>query len=459
MTRPLYITNTLSNKKELFTPYQQGKVAMYVCGITPYDYAHLGHGRCYVTFDILYRLLTFLGYKVTYCRNFTDIDDKLLDRAQHALGDPFKYRQIADQFIAAYEKDMNALNCLKPTYEPRVTDNIADIITFIERLIKAGNAYVADGDVYFSIESFPEYGKLSKRNIADLKVGARVQPNDKKRNPLDFALWKGEQDGDYWADSWNGASAFWKSPWGYGRPGWHIECSVLAYKYLGQVIDIHGGGMDLIFPHHENEIAQSEAILGIPVVRYWLHNAFVNINKEKMSKSLGNFMTLHQLFQTIDPMVVRFYYAQHYYRAPLEFTTVDLEGVTKTYKRLCALFESVDAAHVSAQQIEQSKIVARMLDYLLDDLNTSGMFGVLFEELDTLRSNESEAKAVKVFLQQVMGLPLVMPKEKEVTITPEIQRLIDEREKARVNKDFKRADEIRDRLTSLGIQIHDKKKM
>jgi len=443
MTRPLYITNTLSNKKELFTPYKPGNVALYVCGITPYDYAHLGHGRCYVTFDILYRLLTLLGYQVTYCRNFTDIDDKLLDRAQHTLGDPFKYRQIADQFIAAYEKDMEALNCLKPTYEPRVTDNIPDIIAFIERLIAAGNAYVADGDVYFSIESFPEYGKLSKRNIADLKVGARVQPNDKKRNPLDFALWKSEE-GEH----------FWKSPWGYGRPGWHIECSVLGYKYLGQVIDIHGGGMDLIFPHHENEVAQSEAILGIPVVRYWLHNAFVNINKEKMSKSLGNFMTLHQTFQTIDPMILRFYYAQHYYRAPLEFTQTDLEGVAKSYKRLCALFESVQA---DASRIQNSPIASRMLDYLLDDLNTSGMFGVIFEEFDTLRADESQAQAVKALLQQVMGLPLVAIPEKEVAITPEIQQLIDEREQARVRKDFKRADEIRQQLTDLGIQIHDHK--
>ena len=268
----LRITNTLTGKREDFKPLVPGKATMYVCGITPYDRTHIGHGRAYVVFDVLYRLLRFLGYNVSYCRNFTDIDDKLLNKAQEQFGDRHRYKEIADQFIAQYHDDMQALNCCSPDYEPRVTENISIIISFIESLIEQGYAYQANGDVYFSIAKFPAYGKLSKQKIEELRAGARVDVREKKEDPLDFALWKSEPDGE-----------FWQSPWGYGRPGWHIECSALANEYLGEQIDMHGGGLDLIFPHHENEIAQSESRNQASFATYWLHNGLVNIEKEKMS--------------------------------------------------------------------------------------------------------------------------------------------------------------------------------
>jgi cysteinyl-tRNA synthetase len=267
------LTNTLTGKKEPFVSLKEMAVNLYVCGITPYDYAHIGHGRVYVTFDILLRMLRLSGYQVTYCRNFTDIDDKLLQRAHKELGDKFRYPEVAQKYIDAYHEDVAALGCYDPEVEPRVTETIPQIIAFIEGLIKNGYAYQVEGDVYYRIMKCASYGKLSKRKTEDLLVGARVELNEKKENPLDFALWKGEEEG-----------TFWKSPWGYGRPGWHIECSAMAAEYLAPHIDIHGGGMDLIFPHHENEIAQSEGLYGGTFSTFWMHNAFVRINQEKMSK-------------------------------------------------------------------------------------------------------------------------------------------------------------------------------
>ena len=263
-------------------------------------------------------------------RNFTDIDDKLLNRAAKQLGDKHKYREIASFFINTYHADMVALNCVSPSVEPRVTDHIPEIIAFIEGLVRAGYAYAVSGDVYFQVRKFAPYGALSKRNLDDLCVGARVEVNDKKRDPLDFALWKGEPEGE-----------FWPSPWGYGRPGWHIECSALADNYLSDQIDIHAGGLDLVFPHHENEIAQSEGLHQKQFARYWVHNGFVNIGKEKMSKSLGNFFTLDDVFQQINPMVVRFYYLTHHYRAPLEFSFDTVFALKKTYQRLVSVFGAV----------------------------------------------------------------------------------------------------------------------
>ena len=295
--------NSLTRKEEFLLPEQT--IKMYVCGITPYSDAHIGHGRCYVVFDILYKLFIFLGYNIKYVRNFTDIDDKLLSKAQETGSD---YKQIADKFIKRFKEDIFALGCLAPTLEPRVTENIAEIISFIEGLIKKKKAYVLDNDVYFDIESFSQYGKLSRKNLDELITGARVDINLNKKNPADFALWKG-----------NNENLFWKSPWGYGRPGWHIECSALVEKYLGSTIDIHGGGMDLIFPHHENEVAQSEALMEKPLSKIWIHNAFVNLNKEKMSKSLGNIFTLRELFKKYDPMILRFYFLGHHYRTPIDF--------------------------------------------------------------------------------------------------------------------------------------------
>src|SRR3989304_813986 len=323
------ITNTLSGTKEAFKSREPGKVRLYVCGVTPYDNAHIGHGRVYVTFDMLYRLLHYLDYEVTYCRNFTDIDDKLLNKAEAAFGDRLRYKEIADSYIKSYTEDMRKLNTLPPDYEPRVTENIDAIIAFIQGLIGARKAYVANGDVYFHIQAFPDYGKLSKQKLDELRAGARVEVSELKKDPLDFALWKSEPEGQ-----------FWKSPWGYGRPGWHIECSALAATYLGKHIDIHAGGMDLIFPHHENEIAQSEGRYGAPFSKYWMHNAFVRVDKEKMSKSLGNFFTLQDVFKNIDPMVIRYYYITHHYRAPLDFSFDDIAAVQKSYQRLCKLFST-----------------------------------------------------------------------------------------------------------------------
>lgn len=439
------ITNTLSGKKELFKPVYPHKVTLYVCGITPYDYSHIGHARVYVIFDLLYRLLTFLDYKVIYCRNFTDIDDKLLNKAEKEYGDKSKFLTVASQFIQAYQEDMVALNCLPPTFQPRVTDHIPEIIAFIKSLIDAQKAYVADGDVYFSIDSFPEYGKLSKQKIEDLQVGARVEINANKRNPLDFALWKKEPEG-----------TFWKSPWGYGRPGWHIECSALARHFLGEHIDIHGGGMDLTFPHHENEIAQSESLFGKPFAYYWMHNAFVRINKEKMSKSLDNFFTIKDITKKTDPMVLRFLILNHYYRAPLDFSWDDLEVAQKTYQRLCVFFSQFTYVEKpSSEVLKQSDIVQKMVAFLSDDLNTPGMLGVLFENLKELAKNPQEACLVKAFIQEVLGLSLVPLPEKEVVITDEIQQLIAQREEARKSKDWKKADEIRDKLHQLGYSVKD----
>lgn len=440
------ITNTLSGKKEVMRTLQPGKVSLYVCGITPYDRAHIGHARSYVSFDLLYRWLTFLGYDVTYVRNFTDIDDKLLQKANTLYGDPLLYKKVAATFIAQYQDEMHQLNCTVPTHQPYVTQNIPIIISFIQDLIAKGHAYESHGDVYFSIATFPSYGKLSKQQLAELKAGARIEVGEKKKDPLDFALWKKEAEG-----------TFWQSPWGWGRPGWHIECSALASHYLADQIDIHGGGRDLVFPHHENEIAQSEARSKKQFARYWVHSGLVNINKEKMSKSLGNILAIEDILKQYDPMVLRFYYLSHHYNSPLEFSFEGLEAAQKNYKRLCRLFHPVAVGTFSQKQLEQFPIAQQMLTFLADDLNTPGMFGVLFENLDQLEKDTQQLKAVKQIVHDILGLRLEPVHEKDVKITPEIQRLLDEREKARATKDFKRADEIRDKLREFGVEVQDKK--
>lgn len=442
----IQITNTLSGKKEAFKPIEQNKATMYVCGITPYDVAHVGHGRVAVVFDILYRMLRFFDFKATYCRNFTDIDDKLLNKAQQEFGDPLRYAEIAERYIASYTHDVNALNCLVPDVQPRVTENIPDIIEFVEGLIEGGHAYVVDNDVYFSIRTFPNYGVLSKHKLEDLRAGSRVEVNDEKRDPLDFVVWKGSDEG-----------TFWKSPWGWGRPGWHIECSVMASKYLGKQIDIHGGGMDLIFPHHENEVAQSEAGNKKRFANYWMHNAFVRINKEKMSKSLGNFFTLKQVFEQFDPMVVRYYYLQHQYRAPLDFSFDDVASIKKNYQRLCKVFEGTACKPLEKQQLMDSPLVREMLEFLTDDLNTPGMFGVLFEKIDTIKTNEHERCAVKKFLGDVLGLTLEPLQEEQVELTPEIQALLDARTQARREKNWAQADALRKQLQDMGVEVKDEK--
>lgn len=451
----LNILNTLSNTKETLTKTPGSSITMYVCGITPYDYAHVGHGRCYVTFDVLYRLLSCMGYTVTYCRNFTDIDDKLLARAEREHNDQEAYQAIAQKYISSYTEDMCRLNCLPPSVEPRVTEHIPQIIAFIEQLIANNKAYVVNGDVYFNIAQCPDYGKLSKRNIDDLLAGARVQVRDDKRNPLDFALWKSAPTG-----------VSWPSPWGPGRPGWHIECSALAATYLGEHIDIHAGGMDLIFPHHENEIAQSEGVFGAPFARYWMHNAFVQVAKEKMSKSLNNFFTLRQIFEEFDPRLVRYYILMHHYRVPLDFSKDDIAAAKKSYQRLSQLFK-VERERLDSQEKPSLKphdatghkhaIVANMLKFLQDDLNTPGMFGVIFENFKVLQEDAQARQEVFEVLNTILGLPFEPLPEAEIIITPEIELLFAQREQARLEKNWALADQLRDKLVALGVPVKDQK--
>jgi cysteinyl-tRNA synthetase len=435
------LTNTFVGKKENFD-IRNETVQLYVCGITPYDYAHIGHGRCYVLFDVLYRYLHSIGVKVTYCRNFTDIDDKLLCKAEELYGDKFQYKKIADAFIENYLQDMESLNCLFPDYQPRVTEVIDDIIEFIEGLIKQNCAYVVDGDVYFSVKNFSEYGQLSKRKLDQLCAGARVDINELKRDPLDFALWKSEKE-----------ETFWKSPWGWGRPGWHIECSVMAYKDLGKTIDIHGGGMDLIFPHHENEKAQSEALWNESFARIWMHVAFVQVNKEKMSKSLGNFFTLRELFNKFDPMVIRFYLLSHHYRSPIDFSLEELERAEKVYRKLCKIFAQKQCAlEGSFCDIKEYPIMEKIVNFIEDDLNTVGIWGVIFEHAQGMAD---EFCVIKGFVQNVLGLTLEILPEPIVCITPEIQELVEKRQKARAAKDWATADTLREQLKTLGYEVQD----
>lgn len=445
----MQFTNTLTGKREEFVPGKQ--VKMYVCGVTPYDDAHIGHGRCYVAFDLLLRTLQFFGADVHYCRNFTDIDDKTMYRAEKELGDRLRFHEIADRYIKNFHRDIAKLNCLSPQHEPRVTENIPQIIEFIQKLIDKGYAYQSEKDVYFFIEKFPEYGKLSKQKIEDLHAGARVDICEKKKNPLDFALWKGEPEGE-----------FWSSPWGYGRPGWHIECSVLAYLNLGEHIDIHGGGLDLIFPHHENEIAQSESLLGAPFSRMWMHNGMVNSNKEKMSKSLGNFFMLHEIYKHFDPMVLRYYFLTHHYRMPIEFSFEGLQNAQKSYEkliRLCAACPQATSFEFLVKNGAKtgSEVIDRMFDFLQDDLNTPGLFGVIFEHITDIAKNTQDLAAVKYILMNVLGLTLQPLPEQTIVLTPEMEVLIAERNKARREKNWKRSDELRDQLKAMGVDVHDER--
>lgn len=441
----LRLTNSFSGLKEPFVSTVAQKVNLYVCGITPYDFSHIGHGRCYVIFDMVYRYLQFSGYQVNYCRNFTDIDDKLLKKAELEFGNAADYPQIAQRYIDAYHYDMKALNCLSPDHEPRVTQTIPQIIDFVQGLIDNGSAYELEGSVYFRVRSFKKYGQLSKQSINDLEVGVRIHANEKKEDLLDFALWKADKQ-----------EVSYQSPWGYGRPGWHIECSAMSRDYFQGPIDIHGGGMDLLFPHHENEIAQSESLYPAPFVKYWMHNAFVRINKEKMSKSLNNFFMLKDVLKDFDPMVLRFYFMKHYYRGPLDFSIEDLTVAQKTYKKLVNFFDKV-ASSDDINAVKANPIVQTMADCLEDDFNTSALFGVLFESIDQLSVDLSAQSEVKYFLQQVMGLTLAPILEKQFVMTQEIAQLLKLRNEARAAKNWTLSDQLRDQLVMLGYAVHDTK--
>jgi cysteinyl-tRNA synthetase len=481
----LRVYNTITGEKEIFVPLIPGKAGMYVCGVTVYDYCHIGHARAGVVFDIIFRYLKYAGYDVTYVRNYTDIDDKIINRANQ---EGLDYRAIADRYIQAFDEDMARLGLAKPTVEPKATDHIDGIIRIIETLIAKGHAYVSDGDVYFAVETFPNYLKLSGRNLDEMQAGARVEVGDKKRHPMDFALWKGSKPGEPW----------WQSPWGNGRPGWHIECSAMSMEFLGKTFDIHGGGKDLVFPHHENEIAQSEGANDCQFVRYWLHNGFVNINAEKMSKSLGNFFTIREVLKKYDPESLRFFILSAHYRSPLDFSDQNLDEAQAGLERIYACLASMDdilnktphstdiavIENVSQVGLElQEKIdqfVPRFVEAMDDDFNAAQALGIIFETVRSANRFIAETKEITplslsmiahvrhLFVEagNVLGLFVSTPatwlaaikaaKMGQIGITPEdIMQLIAERAEARAARDFKRSDEIRDLLLAKGIQLLD----
>ncbi|HAX61609.1 MAG TPA: cysteine--tRNA ligase [Elusimicrobia bacterium] len=425
------IYNTLSGKKEEFVPIDKnGKnVNMYVCGITSYDEVHLGHARCYVVFDVIRRYLGYKGYAVKYIQNFTDIDDKIINRSNELQ---ITSNDLAEKYINDYFTQMRKLNVLDADAYPKVTEKIPEIIEFIKKIIDTGYGYVAEGDVYFSVRKFKDYGKLSKRNVDDLKSGARILPGENKNDPLDFALWKKTKEGE----------PYWDSPWGKGRPGWHIECSAMSLGEFGfNTFDIHGGGHDLIFPHHENEIAQSEAALGRPFVKYWIHNGFVTINKEKMSKSLGNFFTLREIYKKYDPMIVRYMLLSQHYRQPLDFSENKLEQAKNAYQRIVNAVRKTDGIKddISAEQ--------KFIDCLDDDFNTPQALAIIHNLID--KNN------LKTLLKLCDIIGLIVDIKTEIPDT--IKKLTKQREQARKDKNWHLADEIREKIKKEGFEIEDTK--
>ena len=456
------IYNTLTRKKEEFVPIEEGKVRMYVCGPTVYNYFHIGNARPFVVFDTMRKYLEYRGYKVKFVQNFTDVDDKIIKRAKE---EGISAQEVSEKYIAEYFKDAAALNVKKATVHPQVTKTMDDIIKFVQDLIDLGYAYESDGDVYYRARKFKGYGKLSGKNIDDLISGARIAVDEKKEDPLDFALWKARKEESEIA---------WESPWGMGRPGWHIECSAMSKKYLGDTIDIHAGGQDLQFPHHENEIAQSEAHSGKTFARYWMHNGYINIDGIKMSKSLGNFKTVRDLLKVYDGEVLRFLILSGHYRGPIDFGE---EILTQSQNGLLRMRNAkANLQHMAASgtgdMSESEKTVLAGLDKyrqqfieaMEDDLNTADAISAVFELITAVNTAVREG-ASKEFAQKcldllmelatVLGL-LQQDVSKEVTeVEPEIQALIDERQAARAEKNFVRADEIRDQLKARGITLKD----
>lgn len=461
MKENLVVYNTLTNKKEPFVPLKEGKVGMYVCGPTTYNYIHLGNARPIVVFDTIRRYLTYSGYEVTYIQNFTDVDDKIIKRAHEENDDPIK---LAARYIDEFYKDTEALNVLDATKNPKVSEHIQEIIDFVQGLIDKGYAYELDGDVYFSVRKDENYGKLSGRDLDDLKAGARVDVDTRKQDPLDFALWKKAKEGE----------PSWSSPWGEGRPGWHIECSAMSLKYLGEQFDIHGGGQDLIFPHHENEIAQTECLTGKNMAKYWLHNGFITINKEKMSKSLGNFFLLREILEKFDPQTVRFYLLSVHYRSPLDFDDEKLQMAQKGLERLRnsakALAEHLPNAQEGRdEEFEQKTAQARAAfeKAMDDDFNTALAQGALFDFVREINiylkgevKKESVLSAQKTLLELagIMGLDLTAKEKNEPNddlLNKVMDLVIALRKEARESKNYQTADYIRNGLNAIGIVLED----
>ena len=458
----LQLYNTLTNQKEKFEPLNPGKVTMYVCGPTVYNYIHIGNARSAVAFDTIRRYLEYRGFEVNYVSNFTDVDDKIIKASQKMN---LSVKEITEKFINAFYKDTSALNVKKATLNPRVMDNMDDIIKFIEVLVQKGYAYESAGDVYYKTRKFKDYGKLSGQLIDDLEQGASSRVDDidqdKKQDPLDFALWKKVKQGEI---SWN-------SPWGQGRPGWHIECSVMSTKYLGDTIDIHAGGQDLEFPHHENEIAQSEAKTGKKFARYWLHNGFVTIGEEdqKMSKSLGNFVTVHDLLKKVNPQVIRFFMSTTQYRRPIRYSSANLNEAKVNLNKLQTAYENLsyrlkDSVEGNDKEVESNfanleKDFVKVMD---DDFNVQNGISVIYEMAKQLNIYSEKEKVytdtinnlINTYKKVVEIFGISFSEEKEL-LDDTIEQLIQERNEARKNKNFKRSDEIRDLLKEQGIILED----
>ncbi len=479
----LKIHNTLTGKVEEFVPLDPPRVLIYTCGVTVYDDSHVGHGRSLIVFDTFRRFLEHLGYEVRFVRNFTDVDDKIINRAREECTD---FMTIANRYIASYYRDMDAIGVRPADVEPRVTEHMREIIEVIKRLIDRGYAYEAEGDVYFSVRSFRDYGKLSKRSPEEMEAGARVEPSEKKRDPLDFALWKSAKAGE----------PAWDSPWGKGRPGWHTECVAMIFKHLGETIDIHGGGLDLVFPHHENEIAQAEAATGRPFARYWMHNGLVTVGGQKMSKSLGNYVTLREIYTRYHPDILRLLVLQTHYRSPLDFSWEKMEESRRAYERLRGAIEDYEVLK-KLQIVPESggthplydrvkEVEAAFYEALSDDFNTPQALSHLFSlvsELGKIKNrtysegkiSQSELNAYEFAsrsllntLKKMFGLMEDLYPECEVkkVVARELEAgelidsrlvelLIEVRSLARRKRDFEIADMIRDRLGELGIELED----
>ncbi len=440
------IHNTLSKQKGDFVP-SDDEIKMYVCGVTPYDSCHIGHAMSYIIFDMVRRYLKFKGYKVKYIQNFTDIDDKIIARANER-GIPAK--EMAEKFIDEYFKDMDSLNIMRADIYPRATEEVPDIINTVQKLIETGHAYELHGDVYFRVQSANNYGKLSHRNLDDMRAGARIQVDEDKEYALDFALWKAAKPGE----------PSWDSPWGEGRPGWHIECSVMSQKYLGDSLDIHGGGQDLVFPHHENEIAQSEAFTGvIPFVKYWMHNGLLQLDEEKMSKSLGNLITVDEILRKNSADALRLFILSSHYRSPLSFSDEGLAAMEKGAERLtrAANLESNDT---QGQPLNSEPYRQRFIEAMDDDFNSAQAMAALFDLAREINkaSEESipiaDAQSTLLELAEVLGLTLVKV-QREFDGGPFVDLLVDIRTQLRTAKQWQLADIIRDRLSGLGITIED----
>ncbi len=460
------IFNTMTRKKEEFKPINEGKVGIYVCGPTVYDYIHIGNARPMIVFDTLRRYLLYKGYDVNYVSNFTDVDDKIIKRA---LEEGVTSSEISERYIAEVKKDMADLNVMEATTHPKATEEIPDMIKMVETLIEKGHAYEVNGTVYFRTRSFPGYGKLSKKNIDDLEAGHRdekhtlkVSGEGEKEDFLDFVLWKPKKEGE----------PSWPSPWGDGRPGWHLECSVMSKKYIGDIIDIHAGGEDLIFPHHENEIAQSEAANEVEFARYWMHNGFLKIDGEKMSKSLGNFFTIRDIGKKYPLQVIRFFMLSAHYRSPLNFSEELVESSKASLGRILnAMSKLQDIMNSAAEKElteEEKQLEAKLKEYVVkfeasmeDDLNTADAISVIFEMVKLVNSNITTDSALQVirFAYDTIGklcdvLGIITKTEAEI-LDADIENLIEERQAARKAKNFARADEIRDMLAAQGIILED----